>query len=38
MKKPCFLFEVIEAIPLPVFLVNSGLIDPSVFQRWTGAY
>jgi hypothetical protein len=39
MKRPSFIYRFIEAIPLPVFLVYSRLIDdPTVAENWLGPY
>lgn len=38
MKKPFFLFGIVEAIPLPIFLIYAALIDQSISQNWRGPY
>ncbi len=36
MKKSFVIFGLIEAIPLPIFLIYAGLIDQSIPQNWQG--
>ena len=38
MKKSFVIFGIIEAIPLPIFLIYAGLIDQSIPQNWQGPY
>jgi hypothetical protein len=38
MKKPLLLFRVIEAFPLPVFLLYAAMIDQSLPQNWLGPF
>ncbi len=38
MKKSFVIFGLIEAIPLPIFLIYAGLIDQSIPQNWQGPY
>ena len=38
MKKPFVIFGIIEAIPLPIFLIYAALIDQSYSQNWQGPY
>ena len=38
MKKPLLLFRVMEALPLPVFLLYAAVIDQSIPQNWLGPF
>jgi len=38
MKNSCVIFGLIEAIPLPIFLIYAELIDQSISQDWQGPY
>ena len=38
MKKPLLLFRVMEALPLPVFLLYAALIDQSIPHNWLGPF
>ena len=38
MKKSFVIFGIIEAIPLPIFLIYAGFIDQSIPQNWQGPY
>ncbi len=38
MKKPLLLFRVMEALPLPVFLLYAAVIDQSIPLNWLGPF
>ena len=38
MKKSFVIFGIVEAIPLPIFLIYAGLIDQSIPQNRQGPY
>jgi len=38
MKKSLVMFGIMEAIPLPIFLIHAGLIDQSISQNWQGPF
>jgi hypothetical protein len=38
MKKSLLTFGLIEATPLPIFLISAALIDQRMLQNWQGPY
>ncbi len=38
MKNPLLLFRVMEALPLPVFLLYAAVIDQSIPHNWLGPF